>query len=216
MTTEWALYVVTDEYLSRGRSHVEVAEEAIRGGADVIQLRDKERSSRELLEIAKEIKRITATTGTRFIVNDRLDLALLAADGVHLGQSDLPVEAARRLAKRPFIIGASVGSVEEALRAEREGADYVAVSPVFTTGSKGDAGPGLGLGMVRSVRAAVEIPVLAIGGINQENAPEVVGAGADGCAVISSVVSAPQIAPAARVLRETIVRALIERRGRSS
>ena len=215
MTAEWALYVVTDEQLSLGRSHLDIARAAIEGGADVIQLRDKGRTVRELLEIARKIRLITAPAGARFIINDRLDLALLAADGVHLGQSDLPICAARRIAPIPFIIGASVGSVEEALRAEDEGADYVAVSPVFTTGSKGDAGPGHGLQVVREVRLAVKIPVVAIGGINLANAAEVVEAGADGCAVISSVVSAPRIVPAARALRETIVRALDNRRRRS-
>lgn len=215
MTGKWALYVVTDERLSLGRSHLEIAQTALKGGADVIQLRDKGRSARDLLEIAKKIRPITTAAGATFIINDRLDLALLAADGVHLGQSDLPIGAARRIAPRPFIIGASVGSVEEALQAEREGADYVVVSPVFATGSKDDAGPGHGLQTVREVQGAVMIPVLAIGGINQENAADVIRAGADGCAVISSVVSAPDISSAARALRGAIVRALDERRNRS-
>lgn len=215
MTAKWALYVVTDERLSLGRSHLEIARTAIEGGADVIQLRDKDRPARDLLEIAGKIRHITAAAGAQFIINDRLDLALLGADGVHLGQSDLPIGAARRIAPRPFIIGASVGSVEEALRAEREGADYVVVSPVFSTGSKDDAGPGHGLQTVREVRGAVTIPVLAIGGITHENAVDVIRSGADGCAVISSVVSAPEISSAARALRGTIVRTLDERRNRS-
>ncbi len=215
MTSEWALYVVTDEVLACGRSHLEVAREAVAGGAGVVQLRDKCRSARELLAIAEAIRPVTAAAGARFIINDRLDLALLAADGVHLGQDDLPVEAARRLAPRPFIIGASVGSVDEALRAEREGADYVAISPVFATSSKGGAGPGHGLETVAAVRAAVRIPVLAIGGIDLRIAADVIRAGADGCAVISSVVSAPEIAVAARSLRECIVLALSERAQKS-
>lgn len=215
MTSDWALYVVTDEPVARGRSHLEVAREAIAGGADAVQLRDKCRSAREVLAIARAIRPIAAAAGARFIINDRLDLALLAADGVHLGQDDLPVEAARRLAPSPFIIGVSVGSVEEALRAEREGADYVAVSPVFATSSKGDAGPGHGLETVAAVRAAVDIPVLAIGGIDHSNAADVIRSGADGCAVISSVVSAPEIAVAARSLRECIVLALSDRAHKS-
>lgn len=211
MTMGWALYVVTDEHLLPGRSHLTIAQGAIEGGADVVQLRDKNRTARELLELAGMIRSIAAAAGVKFIINDRLDLALLAADGVHFGQSDIPVGSARRLAPRPFIIGASVGSVEQAICAEKDGADYVAISPVFTTGSKTDAGPGHGLELVREVRAAVKIPVLAIGGITLANAPDVIRAGADGCAVISGVVSAPEIAPAARALREVIVRALGER-----
>ena len=208
----FALYVVTDEVVSGGRTHLECARASVSGGADVVQLRDKVRSGREILEISEEIRAVTARSGTLFIINDRLDIALAAgADGVHLGQEDLPVADARRLAPRPFLIGASVGSAEEALQAERDGADYVAVSPVFSTGSKADAGPGLGLSTVAAVRRAVRIPVVAIGGIGTANAADVVGAGADGCAVISAVLGKADIAAAARYLRGIVIKALEER-----
>jgi thiamine-phosphate pyrophosphorylase len=206
MVRSWALYVVTDESLSQGRSHLECARAAVEGGADVVQLRDKRMSARELLGAAEAIRANTAGTKTLFLVNDRFDIALAAgADGVHLGQDDLPVSAARRCVPASFVIGVSVGSVEEALRAERAGADYVAVSPVFATGSKADAGPGHGLATVEAVRSAVSVPVLAIGGIGPSNAAAVIRAGADGCAVISAVVSQPDMAEAARTLREIIL-----------
>ena len=126
---------------------------------------------------------------------------------MHLGQGDLPLSFVRAFAPAPFIIGISVGSVEEATNAEKEGADYVAVSPVFSTGSKDDAGPGLGLQMVRDIRAAVRIPVVAIGGIHMGNAPEIIKAGADGVAVISAVVNSPDIRAAAQSLRTIIKKA---------
>ncbi|NLX48850.1 MAG: thiamine phosphate synthase [Methanospirillum sp.] len=213
----FALYVVTDEVVSGGRSHLECARGAIAGGADVVQLREKERPSGEILAIARDIRAAAVASGTLLILNDRLDIALAAgADGVHLGQDDLPVAVARRIAPRPFLIGASVGCVAEALRAEREGADYVAVSPVYSTVSKVDAGPGHGLETVASVRGAVRIPVIGIGGIGPVNAPDVIGAGADGCAVISAVLARPDVAEASRSLREIIVSALEERRARSA
>ena len=217
MKPSFALYVVTDEVVSGGRCHLECARAAVAGGADAIQLREKAKPAGEILAIAREIRAATAGTGAIFIVNDRLDIALAAeADGVHLGQDDLPVAAARRIAPPPFLIGASVGSAEEALRAERDGADYVAVSPVFATVSKADAGAGHGLETVATVRRAVGIPVIGIGGIGPENAADVIRAGADGCAVISAVLAQPDIARAARSLRSTIVRALADRRSESA
>ncbi len=217
MTPSFALYVVTDEVVSGNRSHLECARAAVAGGADAIQLREKAKPPWEILAIARAIRAATAETGAIFIVNDRLDIALAAeADGVHLGQDDLPVAAARRIAPSPFLIGTSVGSAEEALRAERDGADYVAVSPVFATGSKADAGAGHGLEVVTAVRQVVRIPVIGIGGIGPANAADVIRAGADGCAVISAVLAQPDVAEAARSLRSVIVRALTDRRSESA
>lgn len=212
MRSRYSLYVVTDEVVSDGRSHLACARAAVAGGADVVQLREKARPAGEILAIAAEIRDVTVGSDTLFIVNDRLDIALAArADGVHIGQDDLPIVAARRLAPRPFVIGASIRSVDEAIRAERGGADYVAVSPVFSTGSKADAGPGLGLGTITAVREAVRVPVIGIGGIGRSNAADVVRAGADGCAVISAVLARPDIAEATRALRQVILDALSER-----
>jgi thiamine-phosphate pyrophosphorylase len=199
------LYVITDETIGGGLSPAEIAQRAIAGGADTIQYRDKTSSARDLLHTARELCTLTRKTGTVFIVNDRLDIALACgADGVHLGQDDLRVSTARQLAPPGFIIGVSVGTVEEAAEAEREGADYVALSPTFSTGSKNDAGPGHGLDRLREIRRGVSLPVIAIGGISRRNVRDVIAAGADGIAVISAVVASPDITAAARELRDLV------------
>jgi thiamine-phosphate pyrophosphorylase len=199
------LYVITDETIARGLSHAEIARQALRGGADVIQLRDKGRSCTELGAVGREVAAIVRKAGAVFIVNDRLDVAIACgADGVHLGQDDMRITTARQLAPPGFIIGASVGTVEEAKGAEREGADYLALSPTFSTVSKEDAGPGRGLDGLREVCRAVAIPVIAIGGINRRNVREVIAAGADGVAVISAVVASPDITAAARYLKDRV------------
>ncbi|WP_292519030.1 thiamine phosphate synthase [Methanoculleus sp.] len=205
---EYDLYVVTDEKIGRGRSHTELAARAVAGGADVIQLRDKNLSGRALFDAALAVREITADAGALFIVNDRLDVALAAgADGVHLGAGDLPIREARRIAPPGFIIGASVGSAATAVGAAAEGADYVALSPTFATGSKNDAGPGHGLMMLAEIRAAVALPLVAIGGITAANVGDVIAAGADGVAVISAVVGEDDVTAAARNLRSRIVAA---------
>jgi thiamine-phosphate pyrophosphorylase len=202
------LYVITDEEISNGLSHAEVAKRAIAGGADVIQLRDKNCGCHELVFVGRALRALTKRTKTLFIVNDRLDVALACgADGVHLGQDDMRVSVARQIAPHGFIIGVSVGTVEEAVRAEQEGVDYVAVSPVFSTASKDNAGPGHGLDAVRKIRNTVTIPVIAIGGIGQENAQDVITAGADGVAVISAVVGSRDITRAARELKAIVRKA---------
>jgi len=202
------LYVITDEAISRGLSHAGIARRAVAGGADAIQLRDKKLTGRDLVRIAQEIRTITAAAGALFIVNDRMDVALAAgADGVHLGQDDLPVECARAIAPPGFIIGVSVGSVAEAVTAAKGGADYIALSPTFCTGSKEDAGPGCGLEMLAAIRSAVSIPLIAIGGIGCDNVDDVIAAGADGIAVISAVVGQEDVTRAAREMKTRIERA---------
>ena len=199
------LYVITDVYIGHGRTHAEIAELSIAGGADAIQLRDKSCSSRELVRVGKNLREITRRSATLFIVNDRLDVALACgADGVHLGQGDMRTGVARQIAPPGFIIGVSVSTVEEAILAVQEGADYVALSPVFSTGSKPDAGPGHGLVLLREIWRNVSVPVIAIGGINRENIPDVIAAGANGVAVISAIVGATDITAAARDLKTLI------------
>lgn len=199
------LYVITDEKIAGGRSHAEIARQAALGGADVIQLRDKTCSTLDLLRTARDLRTITRMSGTLFIVNDRLDVAIASgADGVHLGQDDMRVSTARQLAPPGFIIGVSVGTVEEAVRAGREGADYLALSPTLSTASKEDAGPGLGLVRIREIRRAVSLPVVAIGGINRQNVQDVIAAEADGIAVISAVVARTDITAAARELKDLV------------
>jgi len=201
------LYIITDEMIGCGKTHADIAVLAIAGGADVIQLRDKSCSSRELVRIGRGIREITRGRSVLFIINDRLDVALACgADGVHLGQGDMRTDVARQIAPPGFIIGVSVSTVDDALRAEQEGADYVALSPVFSTGTKPDAGPGHGLEVLREIRQSVSIPVIAIGGISRENIRDVIAAGADGVAVISAVVGAADITVAARELKTLITR----------
>ncbi len=200
----YSLYVVTDPDLSLGRSPVEVAALAYEGGADVVQLRDKHADGGRLLEWAKEIRKIADTNGKMFIVNDRLDIAMLSkADGVHLGQSDIPVSDARELVSPDFLIGVSVKSVEEALEAERNGADYLGLT-VFETRTKADADPAGGLGLLKEIHLSVNIPVVAIGGMSRDNAASVVRAGADGVAFVSAVVSKKDIALASKELKAII------------
>ena len=201
----YELYIITDENIGLQRTHAEISELAIAGGADAIQLRDKSCSSRELIRIGRTVREITRRSSTLLIVNDRLDVAFACgADGVHLGQGDMRTDVARQIAPPGFIIGVSVSNVDEACRAEREGADYVALSPTFSTGSKPDAGPGHGLEMLREIRQNVSVPVIAIGGIHRGNVREVIAAGAEGVAVISAVVGAVDITAAARDLKNLI------------
>jgi thiamine-phosphate pyrophosphorylase len=201
----WRLVVVTDERLSRGRSHVEIARAAIAGGADAIQLRDKQAEGRRLFELAVEIRRLCRSQGVAFVVNDRVDVALAAdADGVHVGQADLPAPEARRLLGRARILGVSAATPEEAARAERDGADYVGFGPVYEArGTKPDATAPLGLAALAEARRRCSLPLVAIGGIDTQRAAEVVRSGASGVAVISAVVAAADIAEAVRAFRRS-------------
>ena len=202
---DYSLYLVTDRTLSLGRSTVEVVRAAIRGGVSCVQLREKGCSTREFMDEARLLKALLAGTGVPLFINDRLDVALaVGADGVHLGQNDLPIADARRLVGNRMIIGISAESVADAIRAEAEGADYIGASPVFTTPTKTDTAPPLGLDGLRAIRRAVRLPLVAIGGIDADNAAQVLRAGADGLAVVSAIVSAPCPRTAAAALRQQI------------
>jgi thiamine-phosphate pyrophosphorylase len=202
------LYLCTDRLLSLGRPIGEALTLAVAGGVTMVQLREKEASSREFYEIARELRTLTRRLDIPLVINDRLDIALaVEADGLHIGQSDLPLKTARHLAGRGMFIGISAGSVEEALAAERDGADYLGVGAVYPTGSKANAGEAIGIGGLAAICAAVRIPVAAIGGINAGNAGEALGAGAAGIAVISAILSQPDMEGAARRLWEAIDRA---------
>ena len=201
------LYVVTDRELSKGRSDAEVARMAYEGGADVVQLRMKNADGREMLEQANLIRQYADEMCKLFIVDDRVDIAMASgADGVHLGQSDMPLEAARKLMGDDAIIGISVDNVEEAVAAQEGGADYVGVGAVFQTSTKPDAQQGVGLGAVFEVRQAVDIPVVAIGGINRGNIQDVIRAGADAAAVVSAVVAQDDVSAAVHELRDLILK----------
>lgn len=195
------LYVITDSELTPGRSHIEVAHAAIAGGARIIQMRDKKASDREFYYTALQLRQITKDSGVLFLINDRVDIAAaVGADGVNIGQTDLPVEAARRLLGESAIIGVSADSLEQALEAESNGADYVGFGPVFPTTTKLDAGPVSGLDTLRTVCESVRIPVVAIGGISVSNIGAVAKAGAACAAVVSAVVCAEDMVQATREL----------------
>ncbi len=202
----WRLHVLTDRKTSRGRSHLQIAEAAIAGGADVLQLRDKEASSARLYQEALQLRKLTRDAQVPFIVNDRLDIALAVdADGVHVGQSDLPASVVRRIVGPDKILGVSVATVEEALQAEKDGADYLGVGPVFEArGTKPDTCEPMGLECIARIRRHCRLPIVAIGGIDAENARKVREAGADAAAVISAIVSADDISQATRRLKRIL------------
>ncbi len=204
--TDWRLYAITDEVISGGKTHLEIAKAAIAGGADVIQLRDKKASSRELFEIACSLRELTHRAEVTFIVNDRLDIAIASeADGVHLGQDDLSAKVARGLLSPGMLLGVSAGSTDDAVQAARAGADYIGVGPVFEArGTKSDAGEPLRLELIRQVRDICNIPIVAIGGIDLRNVSSVIRAGAHSAAVISALVQAKDIAEMAGKLTKRI------------
>lgn len=191
------LYVIPDREIGAPRSLLDQTAEALAGGATAIQLRDKRLSGGELLTLGKAMVELCRRAGALFIVNDRLDIALLCnAHGVHLGQDDLPADAARRLCPPGFIIGVSAQSVEHARLAQAQGADYLGIGAVFATQSKEES-EAMGLEAVREVASATTLPSVAIGGINLANAREVMNTGVNGLSVISAVVAAQDIRAAA-------------------
>ena len=202
---DYSLYLVTDRGLSRGRPTLEVVKAAVAGGVSCVQLREKNCSTRDFIHEARMLHEFLYHNNIPLIINDRVDVALtIGADGVHLGQKDMPLSEARMLLGYRAIIGISAESVEDAVSAEEEGADYVGISPVFSTTTKKDIAPPLGLEGIRDIRKKVKLPLVAIGGINQENAIQVLQAGADGIAVVSAIVSATCPTKAAKVLRQKI------------
>ncbi len=182
------LHVLTDITLQSRFSHVELARLAIAGGADTIQFRQKGGSAREMIEVARRIKLLCDDAGVMFIVNDRVDIAIAAgADGVHLGQDDLPILLARRMMGEGGIIGGSASTKEEVLKCFSEGADYVGLGPIYPTGSKEDAGAAIGPDVLKEIAYGISLPIIAIGGIGVKNVSEVMEAGAGGVAVISAI-----------------------------
>ncbi len=199
------LHVLTDEALQSRLTHLQLAELAIAGGADTIQLRQKIGSTRELIETARQIQSVCTKAGVTFIVNDRVDVAIAAgADGVHLGQDDFPIPLARKLLGEQVIIGGSAGSLEEARKCLAEGADYIGFGPVYETTSKDDAGPAAGLELLSLIAKNIPLPIVAIGGITVDNMKEVMKAGSHGIAVISAVCCQDDPEDATRCLRRIL------------
>jgi thiamine-phosphate pyrophosphorylase len=205
LASRLALHVLTDREWSRGRDMLSVAAAALDGGATVIQLRDKTASTRLLIEEGLALRALTRERGALLIVNDRIDVALaVEADGAHVGQDDMPAELARRLLGPERILGVSAANIGEAEEAVAGGADYLGVGPIFPSLGKADAGPATGVHLLTELAQRYTTPLVAIGGITAENAPEVVRAGAAGVAVITAVVYAENITAASRQLRLAI------------
>lgn len=196
-----SLIVVTDADLAGPRGVPHVVRAALRGGAPAVQLRVKQGTARDMVALCRLLLPDVRNAGALLFINDRVDVALAAqADGAHLGDDDLPLAAARRIVPPGFLLGRSADSPDEALRAQAQGADYVGIGPVFPTRSKADAGTTVGLAAIRAVAAAVSIPVVGIGGIDETTAADVRAAGAAGVAVIRAVMRAPDPAETVRML----------------
>ena len=202
-TMDYSLYLVTDRGLSKGRSTLEIVQAAVRGGVTCVQLREKNCSTREFIGQALSVKDFLKQHNIPLIINDRVDVAqAVQADGVHLGQSDMPCKTARAILKDSMIIGISAETLEHAAEAEKDGADYVGAGPLFFTATKTDLAPILGLEGLREIRKTVKIPVVGIGGININNAEDFIRNGADGIAVVSAIVSADDPEKSASDLRK--------------
>ncbi|USG99002.1 thiamine phosphate synthase [Thermococcus argininiproducens] len=194
------LYVITDRRL---KDEIKSTKQALEGGATSIQLRIKNAPTKEMIEIGKEIRKLTSEYDALYFVDDRLDIALATnADGVQLGPEDMPIPTAKEIAPN-LIIGASVYSLEEALKAEKEGADYLGAGAVFPTPTKLDVRV-IGIDGLKKILESIKIPVVAIGGINHENVKEVLKTGVDGVAIISAIIGAENVRKATEDMRKII------------
>ena len=202
---DYSLYLVTDRGLARGRSTLDIISAAVDGGATVVQLREKDCATRDFIEQALTIKDFLKARGVPLIINDRVDVAqAVGADGVHLGQTDMPLEMAKRILGNSMIIGISAESLQDAIEAEKGGADYLGVSPIYATPTKTDTAPPLGLEGLRAIYKAVGLPLVGIGGLNKDNSADVIRNGAAGVAVVSAIVAADDPEAAARELKYLI------------
>jgi thiamine-phosphate pyrophosphorylase len=207
MKRDFGLYLVTDRRLALGRPIESIVAAAVRGGVTAVQLREKECSTRAFVELARRLLELLRPRGIPLLINDRVDVALVSgADGVHLGQSDMLVSDARRLMAPDKLIGLTVETMEQVREGGSGDADYLGVSPIFSTPTKRDTGPEWGLRGLRRLRGVSSRTLVAIGGINESNAVQILEAGADGLAVVSAICSAPDPEAAARRLRDIVDR----------
>ena len=202
---DYSLYLVTDRGLAGGRSTLEIVKAAVQGGVTCVQLREKDCSTLNFIEQAFTIKDLLKARDVPLIINDRVDVALaIEADGVHLGQTDMPLDIAKKIIGDSMILGISAESLEDAIEAEKGGADYLGVSPIYATPTKTDTAPPLGLEGLRAIRAAVRLPLVGIGGLNRDNSAAVIENGGDGVAVVSAIVAAGDPAAAAAEIKQII------------
>lgn len=203
-TVDYSLYLVTDRGVLGGRDLLQSLAEALAGGVTVVQLREKNLDAKEFYLLAREAKKITERHGVPLIINDRLDIALAVdADGVHVGQQDLPAAAARKILGREKVLGVSAANLAEALQAEKDGADYLGVGAIFPTTTKNDV-QSLAPAELKEIKQLVKIPVVAIGGINENNIGIVTATGIDGVAVASAILGKDDIGQAARSLSRLV------------
>nr|HID57834.1 thiamine phosphate synthase [Desulfobacterales bacterium] len=199
------IYPVTCERLSEGRTNLEVLDAVLAGGAKIIQLREKDWGKKDLYELAIEFRKRTLRHNALLIINDHVDVALAAgADGVHLGQEDLPITVARKIGP-DLILGASSHSLQEALQAEEDGADYVNIGPIFPTKTKNKVSRFLGPNAIREIGPRLRVPFTTMGGINQHNIHLVLEAGARRIAMVTGITQAPDIAKRVRELKKIIL-----------
>jgi thiamine-phosphate pyrophosphorylase len=204
-----ATYLITDRALCGPRGVTAVVQAAIAGGVSIVQLRDPEAKTGRLVDEARALLRLLRPAGIPLIVNDRVDVALAAdADGVHVGQLDMPVADARKLLGRDRILGLSISSLAELERAQLDGVDYLGVGPIFATQTKPDAAPPIGLAELSEIVARTRLPIAAIGGIQLTNAAQTIEAGAVGVAVVSAICAAPDPAAATRDIGQLVRSAL--------
>ncbi|MFL0269494.1 thiamine phosphate synthase [Candidatus Clostridium radicumherbarum] len=202
MEIDYSLYLVTDRSFLGNKSLKDAISEAIEGGVSFIQIREKDISTRAFYNIASEVKEVTDYYKVPLVVNDRIDIAqAIDADGVHLGQSDMPIQVARKILGKNKIIGISVENVKEAKVAEENGADYVGVGTIFYTGTKKDINKPIGLEGLKEVCSSIKIPKVAIGGINKNNLKDILKAGVDGAAIISAILGEKDIKEASKLLK---------------
>jgi len=200
------IYPVTCERLSGGRSNLEVLKAVIQGGARIIQLREKEYSIRELYSLAVKFREITQKAGVLLIINDHVDIAMaVRADGVHLGQDDFPLQAAREIAPE-LIIGASTHSLQEAVQAQQDGADYINIGPIFPTSTKEGIERFLGPEAIAEISPVIEVPFTVMGGISEANIDQVLAQGARRVAMVTAITQAADIAEKTKLLKETVQR----------
>ena len=198
------IYPVTCERLSNGRSNLEVLDAVIQGGARIIQLREKEYSGKKMYDLALKFREITTKAGVLLIINDHVDIALaVEADGVHLGQNDFPLKAAIKIAPE-LLIGASTHSLKEAIRAQKEGADYINIGPIFPTGTKEGIERFLGPEAIAAISPEIDVPFTVMGGISESNIDQVLANGAGRVAMVTAITQAPDITAQVRALKAKI------------
>ena len=198
---DYSIYLVTDRDLMSTETLEEAVEQAIIGGCTLVQLREKDCSSLDFYNNAVKVKGITDKYNVPLLINDRLDIALAVdAAGVHVGQSDLPATVVRKIVGEDKIIGVSTGSLEQALKAQKDGADYIGVGAMYATGTKKDANP-TSIGELKKIRENISLPIVVIGGINKERIKDFEGMGIDGLAIVSAIIAQKDIVEATKELK---------------